>query len=787
MGKSKVSSGPRWARNSSKQGGLSEGMIKWALVVAAVGLLAYGYLYLQSVLFESPEVPTSPKRVAKRAPVDQGLAVPDGFREKLLTDEEIYEFVKTGDHATAMKELNRRLTYFPDAAGYNNLGLLLLDAGDAKAAHEAFVKANGMPMSAQQKEIIEANLRRSRVALGGGVRYTWHGSKNSPTYADGDAITPNGETPPHVKHPDAPEASQLFDAHNFAAAGRVYERIVRDYPEDVVVLNNLAVCQFKTGFRQSGLELMKRATKLKPLDPDLLLTAAYGLNLKREDTEHAVQFLRRALELRPGHLPTMSSLASSLYLCGTWKYRNIASGHIEEAIGLWQRMIELEPDPTVSAYTRLSLFEAYQFIGDWDNGQPLLPSILAANDRVLRPLIYRIDEDGADAVMDQKMVFSLFSGLHLPEVPDASLVSAARITSQEVLNDAQRILPPTLSFAHIDPRTRGHKRIRVGYLSGNFGTQPTGRLMQGVFRLHDKKRFDVYCYATAPPDDSPERARIGRECHHFVDAYVLPPDALATRISSDEIDILVDLDSHLSGGTPHALTRFPAPINVHLIGYPHSTGSTFHHYFIADKVVAPPESRSLFTEKLVYLPHTFFINSYMSGFDPLKHEPHSLTHWGVPVNVSGDAFVFACFNIFRKVTPGVFDSWMRILQRVPNSVLWLLPPGSGHAVVRERARRLGVDPDRLVFAGGFLTNHTDHLLRYRSVHVLLDTAPYGAHTTAADALWAGVPVVTVLDKPRMASRVAGSLLTALEMPELITPSWAIYEDLAVRLGTDRAF
>lgn len=322
-----------------------------------------------------------------------------------------------------------------------------------------------------------------------------------------------------------------------------------------------------------------------------------------------------------------------------------------------------------------------------------------------------------------------------------------------------------------------HDRIRIGYLSADFHQHATSQLMAGVFEHHDRTRFEVTAISVGPNDGSDMRRRIEAAFERFVDAKPQSDAQIAELVRALEVDILVDLKGYTQDARTGIFAMRPAPIQVNYLGFPGTIGAGFIDYIVADRNVIPEHDFDCYAEKIVWLPESYQANDRDRAIADMM--PVRVEH-GLP----DDAFVFCCFNDNYKITPDVFSSWMRILAAVENSVLWLFEDNPTAADnLRREAQARGVAPRRLVFARRLPTSA--HLARHRCADLFLDTLPYGAHTTASDALWTGLPVVTCLGDS-FAARVGASLLNAIRQPELITTTPAAYEQLAIKLANDPA-
>jgi predicted O-linked N-acetylglucosamine transferase (SPINDLY family) len=317
-------------------------------------------------------------------------------------------------------------------------------------------------------------------------------------------------------------------------------------------------------------------------------------------------------------------------------------------------------------------------------------------------------------------------------------------------------------------------RIRIGYVSPDFRVHPAAFLTRRLYGLHDRARFEVFAYSLVADDGSEVRRDIvaGADC--FRDVSALNSVQIAEQIHRDGIHIAIDLSGYTNYTRSEIFAFEPAPIQVNYLGFPGSLGADFYHYAIVDEVICPPGEERWWTERLVYLPDTYYVTDNQTKVVPLAARRSDA---GLPEA----GFVFCCFNNAYKIGPEIFDVWMRILTRVPDSVIWLLATGKKiEANLRREAQARGVDGSRIVVAP-FLPREI-HLARYPLAGLFLDTLHYNAHTTAVDALWMGVPVLTCPGRT-MPSRVAASLLSAAGLPELIVGDLKGYEETAVRLAT----
>ncbi|MDE2487729.1 MAG: N-acetylglucosamine transferase [Alphaproteobacteria bacterium] len=323
------------------------------------------------------------------------------------------------------------------------------------------------------------------------------------------------------------------------------------------------------------------------------------------------------------------------------------------------------------------------------------------------------------------------------------------------------------------PIDLGKRRLRVGYVSSDLRDHAVGYLMAELFEVHDRSQVEVFAYYCGVHAPEGLQQRIKASIEHWREIRDLSDEAAAALIAADELDILVDVNGHTRDARTAVFARRPAPIQVNWLGYPGTMGTPYHQYLVADPWIIPPEAEMYFTEKVLRLP-CYQPNDRKRAVArrPTRAEA------GLP----DEAFVFCCFNGSQKIQRFTFERWMEILKGAPGSVLWLLEANAPtNARLRTYAEAAGVDPARLVFAPKLANAH--HLARYPLADLFLDTSPYGAHTTASDALWMGVPMITVSGRS-FASRVCGSLVRSAGLPDLVLPGWDAYVAKALELAGD---
>lgn len=398
-----------------------------------------------------------------------------------------------------------------------------------------------------------------------------------------------------------------------------------------------------------------------------------------------------------------------------------------------------------------------------DVAQHLLSS---RQEQCIWPLATTVDGLSREALVRTMLPLSLAAWADDPILQLATAWSHARSVNPSL----QRVEHTRAHVAEATPRRR-----RIGYMSSDLRAHAVGSLVPEVFERHDRSAFEVFAYSFGPPSTDSLANRLRGAAEHWVDIAAMDDEAAARRIVDDGIDILVDLNGHTRDARTAVLSMRPAPVIVNWLGYPGTMGTPYHHYIVADPWIVPEDHEIYYSETVLRLP------CYQPNDSRRMIGPATQTR--ADVGLPEGATVFCCFNSAHKVTRFTFERWMRILQAVPDSVLWLFETAAATSRrLRAAAGQYGVAPDRLIFAPKL--SNAAHLARYTLADLFLDTSPYGAHTTGSDALWMGLPVLT-LSGYSFASRVCGSLVRAAGLPELVCTSPEEYVARAIALGNDR--
>jgi protein O-GlcNAc transferase len=518
--------------------------------------------------------------------------------------------------------------------------------------------------------------------------------------------------------------SVLQDLKRPAEALESYDRALRRAPNFPAGFNNRGTVLMELRRFADALSCFDRALALRPGNAEVINNRGNALQgLGRSD--EALAAYDQALALNPGYVQALNNRGSSLQQL---------KRH-EEALASFDKAGSPEAFGG-AAMAALNLC-------DWDRVEKIAPEM----ERRIR---------AGEAV--SPWVLLGYSG-------DESL---QRQCARQTIGRRFPHLPPPL--AAVPYR---HDKIRLAYISSDVGHHPVATHVVQLIENHDRNRFEVIGVGTNPDDGSPQRKRLVAAFDRFVDAHGQAPFSVAQQLRALEVDILVDLNGHTKDDNFDILCHRPASVQVSWLGYAGTTAAPFVDHLVVDTVVAP-DARA-FTEKLALLP-CYFPNDNSRVIGPVPSRAEA----GLPE----DAFVFCCFNAHWKITRAVFTLWMRLLEQMPGSVLWLKQPGEkAKSNLLAAARAAGIDPSRLIFA--LPAALPQHLARHQLANLFLDTLPYNAHATGCDALWAGLPLLTQCGAA-YAGRVCASLLTSLGLPELIAESAAHFEATALALARDPA-
>lgn len=557
-------------------------------------------------------------------------------------------------------------------------------------------------------------------------------------------------------------AEVLCERGNYQTALEAYKRALQcqqSYTEQSPIYNNMGNCFRELGFINEAVTCYMASLKIEEglVQPQgnatikqHRLSVAYNnlggaLKLGGKSTDSIAAY-KKAVSLLPTPL-NLTSLGSA--------YKDL--GLHDKAIAAYQYALNLEPN---SKEAFAMLVNSMQCIADWRNRDSYITKL----EQIVRE---ELAQGKVPAVQPFHAMGYPFPCDLLKEISE-SYANKCMLTVQNATVTFQKSL--------LVPLLPG-ERLRIGFVSSDFGNHPLSHLMGSVFGLLDKSRYEVFCYSLSPNDLSLWHSRISTEAEHFVDVHHLNFVTIAEQIVKDRIHIAFNLNGYTKGARNEIFALKPAPCQASFMGFPYSLGAQYIPYMITDKVVCPPESRAYYTEaSLVRMPNCYFVNDYKRSFKITQPPPSRLS-----LSLPEKAVVYACPNQLYKVDPQTLDLWCRILQRVPCSVLWLLRfPPQGEEKMKVEAASRGIDRSRIIFTD--VAAKEVHIARLPCADVYLDTFLYNSHTCGCDILWAGVPLITCPGE-RMSSRVAASLVNATGLGERMVAHTADdYVEMAVHLG-----
>lgn len=575
-----------------------------------------------------------------------------------------------------------------------------------------------------------------------------------------------------ARHPDALLVHNVRGAacialREFAKAETAFRQAIRIEPGHAELHNNLGAALEPQGKLDQAVAAYRNALALRPSH----VSAHYNLGntlRKQRAMAAAVASYERAIALQPDHAEAYNNLGLCLQ----------DLGRPEEALQYFSQALTLKPDFTDAVYNLATALVDLREHGRAADAFALVLALQPGHFAAERQLAHcRIQLCDFSAARDFSASAARSVGtvpvppfMMLPLIDDpAQQLQYSREWARTMMAP-----PPLLERA---PPLLVAARIRVGYFSADFHDHATMCLMAGVFRQHDRRRFEIVCYSYGPDSTGAARRALLGQVDRFVDIRDMPDAEVVGLVHTDRLDIAVDLKGYTKDSRSRLFASRLAPIQINYLGYPGSLGADCMDYLIADAVVVPAGDQRFYAEKIITLPGSYQPNDSQRAIgaaDPSRADA------GLPA----DAFVFCCFNQAYKIGPTEFTTWMRLLGQVDGSVLWLLRPDDEAAAnLRREAAAHGIDPCRLVFAEPL--PQAEHLARLRLADLFLDTFNYNAHTTASDALWAGLPIVTKVGT-QFAARVGASLLHAAGLPDLVTTSAEHYAALALDLASEPA-
>jgi predicted O-linked N-acetylglucosamine transferase (SPINDLY family) len=652
----------------------------------------------------------------------------------------------------ALASYNKALAIKPDhAEALNNRGVALQDLNrfdDALASHDRAL--------AIQPDYAEALYNR-----GNALKELKRPDEALASYDKALAVQPN--------HVDAlsNRGVTLRALRRFGEALASYEKALALEPRHAQVLHNRGNVLRDLKRFEEALASYDKALSVAPGYAEILNSRGNALcDLNR--MEDALASYDKAFALKPSYAEALNNRGVAL--------RELK--RFEEALASYDKALTIKPDYADALYNRgnvlseLKRFE--ESLASHERALAIKPdhpyAFSARADCALKSCDWirtaELEDELRAHVTEQRSIITPFTLLGYWSDSSLQLKSA-----RSFIEDKIPMSPPPLWSG----TAYRHERLRIAYLSAGFNRSAMAHLIAELFELHDRSRFEVIGVSYGIDDKSEVRSRIIKSFDQFFDVRKNADRDVARLLNQLEVDIAVDLMGYTQDGRFEILAHRPAPVQISYLGYPGTMGADFIDYVIADNIVLPFEQQPFYSEKIVQLPDCYLVNDS-------QRRAADRTPTRLEAGLPEGAFVFCCFNNNYKITAPVFDAWMRLLHAVKGSVLWLLSDNAGAQTnLRKHAAARGIDPARLVFAGRVSTE--DHLARHRLADLFLDTLPYNAHTTASDALWMGLPVLTCCGET-FVGRVAASILHAVGLAELVTHSLADYEALAWRLASE---
>ena len=582
----------------------------------------------------------------------------------------------------------------------------------------------------------------------------------------------------------------------FDAAISNYKKALKINPDYAGAYNNIGAALNEKGDLEAAIESYKQALKINPDYAEAYYNMGVALK-KKHDPEAAIESYKQALKINPDYAEAYNNMGNVLK----------DKGDLEAAIDNYKQAIKIKPD-YVDAYSNMgnalkdkgdleaaldSYKQAIKIKPDYAYAYGNMGNVLkdkgdleAAIDNYKQAI--KIKPDYAEALSQSYHLAALMSDWAFAKALEKNLssdqlegnVAVYGLMSLED-NPAMHLKRTTnlvkskynyLPLFNIRPPLKSN-RIKVGYFSSYFRQHPVTMLSVNMLEYSDKENFETFAFHYGPNTQDEYRLRITSAFDHFIDVSGMLDKEIAQLALEKEIDIAIEFNGFMKDERIGILAHRPAPIQINYLAYPGTMGANFYDYIVADSTLIPEDQKINYSENIIYLP-----NCYMPQDGTRKISDKSITRQ--ECNLPEDSFVFCCFNNSFKITPKEFDIWMRLLSKIDGSVLWLLKINKSSEVnLKTEAKKRGVEPNRLIFADKVPVE--DHLARQKLADLFLDTFNVNAHTTASDALWVGLPVLTKIGKG-FAARVASSLLTSLEVPELITTSEKEYEALALSLA-----
>jgi len=600
---------------------------------------------------------------------------------------------------------------------------------------------------------------------------------------------------------DFNEALILFQSRKLNEAKNICEEILKEEKNNSQVYNLYAFTLYSLKEFNSSIECWNKAIKINPN----YIEAYNGLGnafIKLQKFDQAIINFNQALKINPNYFEAYNNLGSVF----------INLQKFDEAMASYDQSLKIKPDNAHAyhgkAYILMKSLKLEEAVKNWNKAIEINSNFIAAHVERGHALVIlnRLDEalesyNNAYALNpDYKFLLGNLVHTKFKICSWESTIENLEKLKNKIIK-SEKSTPPFPTLAFFDslelqkisteiwikenfskessikkiPKRESEKKIRIGYYSADYYEHATSYLMVKLIELHDKSKFEIFGFSFGPNKDDKMGKRISKAFDQFIDVN-LKTDKEVAQLSRDlKIDIAVDLKGFTQFSRFGIFVEKCAPIQVNYLGHPGTLASNCIDYIIADKVLIPEKNQKNYSEKIIYLPHCYQVNDSNKKISDKVFTRKEL-------ELPKDSFIFCCFNKNYKITPNVFDCWMKILKKVNGSVLWLFENNPITIKnLQQEANKREVGSDRLIFAKPMVLEK--HLARHKIADLFLDTFPYTAHTTCSDALWAGLPVLTCSGES-FASRVSASILNAIGLPELNTRTHKEYEDMAIELANN---
>jgi len=580
-------------------------------------------------------------------------------------------------------------------------------------------------------------------------------------------------------NPNHPDSLHLLGviAHQFNKsdiAVNLINKAIQYNPGDPIYYNNLGNALIDQGKLAEAISCYQKALELKPDYADAHNNMGSALKDQGRLVE-AISYYRKALEIKPDYAEAHNNMGNTL------KER----GKLVDAVSHYQKALEIRPGYAEAHYNLGTVFKDQRKLDEailsYQKALEINPGLAVAYSELFHQLQQTCDWQRLEGMADKLDEFTTKALVKGTKTAEAPLVNLARNTDPSrnfaIAKSWSRNIERAMSNLNInfsfDGRRSSKTKIAIGYLSNDFRDHAMAHLTLSLYGLHNRDKFKIFCYSYGEDDGSCQRARIRQDSDKFVDIRNMGHDDAARSIYKDQVDILVDLKGYTGGSRLWISALRPAPVQVRFLGLPGTTGSDFFDYIITDKIAMPENQDRYYSENFIYMPHCYQINDHTQE---VSSKDWKKSDFGLPES----SFIFCSFNQGYKIEPVMFNTWMNILRQAPEGVLWLLCTNeTAKENLRMEAETRGIKPSRLIFAEKLPKR--EHLGRLRLTDVALDTRIVNGAITTSDALWAGVPVIT-MQGSNFSSRMSSSILNAIGLPELITHTLEEYESLAVGLA-----